>query len=368
MKTRAAVCWEIGKPWSVEELELTEPRADEVLIKMEYAGLCHSDDHNITGDFPAGLPLVGGHEGAGVVSARGSDVSSVDVGDYVTVTATPACGICPSCTAGRGWLCDANAAVMRGTRPDGSSRLYAADGRPIGTMAQLGTFSEYSLVSEIQVVKMERDLSPDVVSVLSCAVVTGWGAAVKCAQVRPGDVVAVIGVGGVGMSAVQGAKAAGASTIVAIDPVEMKRDMALKLGATHVAESAEAARPLIEELTRAAMADSTIVTVGVLSGGLVGQADSLTGKGGRTVLTSVAPMDVNSVTLPLSMFLLSAKSLVGNVYGQCNRDDIRRIVNQVRAGIIDVESMITQEYSLDQINDGYADMHAGKNVRGVIRF
>jgi S-(hydroxymethyl)glutathione dehydrogenase/alcohol dehydrogenase len=368
MRTRAAVCWEIGKPWAIEELIVEDPQPGEVLIRMEYAGLCHSDDHTITGDFPAGLPLVGGHEGAGEVVAIGEGVTAVGVGDYVAVTATPACGVCRSCQAGRGWLCDANASVMRGVRPDGGARLHTEDGRPVGTMAQLGTFSEYALVTELQVLKAERTLAPDVLAVLSCAVVTGWGAAAKCAEVRAGDVVAVVGVGGVGMSAVQGARAAGASTIIAIDPVEMKRDTAIKLGATHAAESIEAARPLITDITRGALTDSTLVTVGVLDGQLVGEAESITGKGGKIVLTSVAPLDVNSVSLPLSMFLLSAKSLVGNVYGQCNRDDIRRIVAQAEAGILDIQSMITTEYTLDQINEGYADMHAGINIRGVIRF
>jgi len=367
--TKAAVCWEIGQPWSVEELQLDDPRPTEVLIKLQYAGLCHSDDHNITGDFPAVLPVVGGHEGAGTVVAVGDRVTRVKAGDSVFVTATPSCGVCKFCLDGRGWICDQNAFVMSGVRPDGSAKFRSADGRDVGSYTQLGTFSQHAVVDETQVVPYDaQTVTPAAAALISCGVITGWGSAVKAAEVRPGDVVALVGVGGVGHSAVQGARNAGARAIVAVDPVQLKRESALKFGATHTAESVDAAVPIISGLTGNVMADSVIITVGVLNGELIGESNKLLAKGGRLVTTSVARFDDHSVPLPISEFSLSGKSWVGNVFGRANRNDIAHIVELTAAGQLDIDSMITKEYTLDEINEGYRDMHDGLNVRGVIRF
>ncbi|WP_051683520.1 alcohol dehydrogenase catalytic domain-containing protein [Blastococcus sp. URHD0036] len=369
MQTRAAVFREIGTPWAIEEITLADPRPTELLIKLEYAGLCHSDDHNITGDYPAPPPIVGGHEGAGKVVAVGEHVTRAAVGDSVFVTSTPSCGLCRFCLDGRGWLCDLNAYVMSGRRPDGTARAHDTKGDPLGTYAQLGTFSEYALVDQTQVVPFDAHAMPyDVAAVLSCGVITGWGAAVKAGQVHTGQVVVVVGTGGLGMSAVQGARNAGATVVVAVDPVPMKQQAALKLGATHAVGSVEEAQALVSELTRNVMADVAIITVSVLTGDLIGEVNTLVAKGGRTVLTAAARADADKITLPISRFLFSAKQLVGNVYGTATRGDIARLVEQVTAGHIDVASMITKEYTLDEVNDGYRDLRDGLTIRGVIRF
>ncbi|MVZ99907.1 NDMA-dependent alcohol dehydrogenase [Actinomadura sp. LD22] len=368
MKAKAAVLWEVGQPWSIEDVEVADPRPGDVLVKMSYAGLCHSDDHNITGDFPAQAPFVGGHEGAGEVVAVGAGVDRVKIGDAVMLLATPTCGVCRFCADGRGYLCDSNAHVLGGLRPDGSAAFHVHD-RPIGAYAQLGTFAEYTVVSQTQVLPFERDIPAASAAILSCAVVTGYGAAVRAGQIRPGQTVVVVGTGGVGMSAVQGAQIAGAARVIAVDPVEFKRKQALEFGATHSAPSMEEAIGLVRDLTRGVMADAVVLTVGVLSGEMLAPAAELTAKGGKIVLAAVAPREDDRPHLPLSPFLLSAKSLVGVVFGLTNpASDINAMLDLYRAGVLRVDEMVTRHYALDDITAGYADMHAGENLRGVIAF
>jgi S-(hydroxymethyl)glutathione dehydrogenase/alcohol dehydrogenase len=369
MRTRAAVCWEVGKPWEITELELAEPDPEEVVVKLEYAGLCHSDDHNITGDFPASLPVVGGHEGAGEVVAVGSKVDRVEVGDAVLLVATPTCGKCRYCADGRGYVCDFNHDVLTGQRQDGSYAFSTLDGRGLGGYAQLGTFSEYTLVRQQRVVRYERDIPASVAAITSCGVVTGYGSSVRAGEVRQGDTVVVIGTGGVGMSAVMGARAVGAAKIIAVDPVAFKREQALTLGATHAAASVEEAQPLIAELTRNAMADVAVITVGVLKGEMIAPVSRLVAKGGAVVITSVARFDDNAVALPISEFSLSAKRLIGVVFGQTRTlTDVDRMLDLYRAGQLPLDKLVTRTYSLDEINKGYEDMHAGINLRGVIAY
>ena len=339
-------------------------------MKLEYAGLCHSDDHNITGDFPAALPVVGGHEGAGIVQAIGAGVDRVAVGDSVMLLPLPTCGKCRYCADGRSHLCDGNLDVMTGARADGTFAFTTREnGRELGAYGQLGTFSEYTLVQQIRVLRYERDIPAPVAAITSCGVITGYGSAVRAAGIRDGDTVVVVGTGGVGMSAVLGAAIAGAAQIVAVDPVAFKREQALKLGATHTAASVDEAQPLVSELTRNRMADSAIITVGVLHGDLIGPVSRLVGKGGNVVVTSVAPMTEDSVSLPLVEFAMSAKNLVGVVMGLTRPlVDIDQIYALYRAGRLPLDDLVTRTYKLDDINTGYADMHRGVNLRGVIAF
>jgi NDMA-dependent alcohol dehydrogenase len=368
-KTRAAICWAVGRPWEIVECTLADPRPGEVLVKLEYAGLCHSDDHNITGDFPANLPVVGGHEGAGRVVALGEGVDRVVVGDSVMLLPIPTCGKCRYCADGRTHLCDANLDVMTGARADGSFAFTSSDGRQIGAYGQLGTFSEYTLVQQIRVQRYERDIPAAVAAVTSCGVITGYGSAVRAAGLRDGDTVVVIGTGGVGMSAVMGAQIAGAANVVAVDPVEFKREQALRLGATHAVESITEAQSLVAQLTRNRMADAAIITVGVLHGDMVGPVSRLVGKGGNVVITSVAPWNEENVSLPLVEFAMSAKNLVGVVMGLTRPLlDIEQIYALYRAGRLPLDDLITRTYKLDDINVGYEDMHKGVNLRGVIAF
>ena len=330
--------------------------------------MCHSDDHNVTGNYRSAVPVVGGHEAAGVVRAVGTRVTRVAVGDRVIVYPIPACGKCAWCSAGRGYLCDMNAWVMAGHAPDGHYR-FAKNGAGIGSYSQVGGFAEQTVVSENHVIKIDNDIPFPVAAVVACGFSTGYGSAVNVAGVRPGDTVAVVGVGGVGTGAVQGAYISGAANIVAIDPKEPRRQAILGFGATEAAEDIDQAAAIIAAQTGNVMADHVIVTAGVVTGELIGAATKLVGKGGKLTVTGVPPHYETEIPMPVSEYIMYNRSIGGNVWGGTRAYwDIPRILRLYRRGRLKLDEMISQTYSLDQINDGYADMHAGKNTRGVIVF
>jgi NDMA-dependent alcohol dehydrogenase len=382
MKVKGALIHAVGQDWSVEDFELGEPKAGEVLIKTSYAGLCHSDEHVLTGDLvpPAetlemfGLtewfPVLGGHEGSGVVEAVGEGVMTVQPGDHVSCSFIPSCGRCHFCAIGQTNLCDLGAGTLAGGMvTDGTFRHHTSDGKPITTMAKLGTFAEKMTLAEASVVKVEPDLPLDVVCLVSCGVATGFGSAVNRAEVKPGDTVVVVGIGGVGANAVQGAKAAGATNVVAVDPVEFKREKAMELGATHAVASMEDAVPLVTDLTWGRMANSAILTVGLLTGDLIQPAVSLVSKGGTVVATAVAPWTQEDVKLNLFELTLFQKQLRGVIFGAGSpRAAIPELLRMYRDGKLKLDELITQRYTLDEINEGYQDMRDGKNIRGLIEF
>jgi NDMA-dependent alcohol dehydrogenase len=366
MKTKAAVLWQVSEPWSVEEVDLDPPKAGEVLVRLEYAGLCHSDDHLVTGDMPALLPIVGGHEGAGVVEAVGPEVTTLAPGDHVVPIFIPACGRCRWCAMGRSNLCDAGAELLMGTGADGTFRVHAR-GSDLYTMCFLGTFGSYAVMSERSLVKIPPHVPLEVAALVSCGVTTGYGSAVHTARVQPGETVVVAGVGGVGANAVQGARIAGAEIIVAVDPVELKRDKAKLWGATHTAASLDEATELVRELTWGVMADAAIYTVGVARGTEIGAMLGLVSKGGRVVVTAVAPMTDTSVTMSLFDLTLSQKELRGTLFGAANgRADIPKLLRLYGSGQLHLDELITARYGLEEINVGYRDLSEGRNIRGVI--
>src|SRR6266571_981670 len=271
MKTKAAVLRELGKDWEITELDLDPPRTGEVLVRWVAAGLCHSDEHLRTGDIPVRYPIVGGHEGAGVVEEVGPGVSRLAPGDHIVCSFLPVCGHCRFCARGMTNLCDLGALLVDNCLPDGTFRLHA-DGLDFGQMCLLGTFSQWGTVSEHSCVKVPDDLPLEVVALVGCGVPTGWGSAVNAGGIRPGDTVVVYGVGGIGINAVQGARYAGAQRVVAVDPVPMKLETALRLGATHAVASAEEASMLVTSLTRGIGAQKSIITVDVLTPEVVRQA------------------------------------------------------------------------------------------------
>lgn len=368
MRSRAAVLYEHRTPWAIKDLEVPEPKAREVMVKVAATGLCHSDDHNVTGDFSMPLPVVGGHEGAGTVVAVGNEVTRAKVGDRVILSCSIACGVCRRCYSGRSYMCEQGAFVMTGRAPDGSWRFLEGED-VIAAGAGLGTFSEYLTVAETQVVTIEGDIPFDVASIMSCGVITGFGAALRSANVQPGETVVVVGVGGVGMSAVQGARIAGARHIVAVDLSPWRLEQAPLFGATHVAGSVAEAIPLVSEITRNSMADKVIVTVGVLHGDMFRGFSDLTAVGGTISVTSVAPAIEETIDLPISAFLLSNKTITGNIYGLSNSlVHFNQMMDLYRSGDLLLDEMVTNRYSLDEINQGYADMHAGKTIRGIVEF
>jgi NDMA-dependent alcohol dehydrogenase len=381
MKTRAAVLWGVGQDWKVEEIELDPPKAGEVLLKLKAAGMCHSDEHLVTGDMaitdemaeamgiPPMFPIIGGHEGAGVIVEVGPGVSSVKPGDHVSVSFVPSCGRCHYCSTGRQNLCDLGAlAFQKGQITDGTARHHCR-GEDINLFAKLGTFSEHTVVAESSVIKVESDLPLDAVSLVSCGVATGWGSAVQRGGVSAGDTVVVVGIGGIGINAVQGARMAGAKHVIAVDPVEFKREKAMEMGATHVFASMAEAIPAVQELSWGRMADKVIMTPGVLYGDLMAEALTLTGKGGTCVATAVAPMAQTHAAVNLFELSMWNKEIKGTIFGSLNpRADIPKLLGLYREGQLKLDELITKRYTLDQINEGYQDMRDGKNIRGVITF
>ncbi|KWX68952.1 NDMA-dependent alcohol dehydrogenase [Mycobacterium sp. NAZ190054] len=371
MKTKGALIWEFNQPWTIEEIEIGDPVKDEVKIQMEASGMCHSDHHLVTGDIPmAGFPVLGGHEGAGIVTEVGPGVEGLEPGDHVVLSFIPSCGSCPSCQAGMRNLCDLGAMLLQGTAvSDNTHRIHAKDGTPVIPMTLLGTFSPYMVVHKSSVVKIDPSIPFEVACLVGCGVTTGYGSAVRSADVRPGDDVVIAGIGGVGMGALQGALNAGARNIFAIDPVEWKRDQALKFGATHVYPDIGSAMMGVAEVTQGRMASKTIITTGELKGEEIDNYLNITAKGGTCVVTAVANMASSDVTLNLSMLTLLQKNLQGTIFGGGNPHfDIPQLLSMYKAGRLNLDDMVTRQYKLEQINDGYRDMLEGKNIRGVIRY
>ncbi len=371
MKTKGAIIREFNQPWSIEEIEIGDPVKDEVKIQMEASGMCHSDHHLVTGDIPMfGFPVLGGHEGAGVVTEVGPGVEHIAPGDHVVLSFIPSCGECPSCQAGLRNLCDLGAGLLAGVSvSDGTHRIHTAAGDPVFPMTLLGTFSPYMVVHKSSVVKIDPSIPFEVACLVGCGVTTGYGSAVRSADIRPGDDVAIIGVGGVGMGALQGAVNAGARNIFAIDPVEWKRDQALKFGATHAYPDIDSAMAGIAEVTAGAMAKKTIITVGELKGQDIDSYLNLTSKGGTCVVTAVGSMLDTNVTLNLSMLTLLQKNLQGTIFGGGNpHHDIPLLLSMYKSGRLNLDDMVTRQYKLEQINEGYKDMLEGRNIRGVIRY
>lgn len=369
MKTKGALLWELNSPWRVDEIELGDPVEGEVQVRMHAAGMCHSDYHLTTGATPIGLPALGGHEGAGVITKVGKGVTGLEEGDHVVMAFIPACGACPPCMKGFRSLCDRGAVLLGGKAiADGTNRIHAGS-HAVSPMNLLGTFSPYMTVHQDSVVKIDHDVPFETAAIMGCAVPTGFGSATNVAEVKPGETVIIIGVGGIGMSALQGAVLSGARRVIAIDPVAFKRDQAVKFGATHVYPSmAEAIMPVMEE-TWGLMADKVIIAVGDMKGEYIEEALTLTAKTGTCVVTGMGSMVDADVKLNLFLFTMLQKTLKGNIFGGgSSHIETPRLVGLYKSGLLKVDEMITTTYKLEDVNDGYADMVDGKNIRGVITF
>ena len=366
MKTTAAVIHEAGKALEIEELDLEGPQEGEVLVRFTHAGLCHSDLHVMNGEIAGWLPMVLGHEGAGVVEEVGPGVTRVAPGDHVVCSFIPSCGSCHWCATGQQPICDWGANTMRGHLPGEHWPLSGPSGR-YGAMCMLGTFSQYGLIHQYSAVRIQPDLPLDVAALVGCGVPTGWGSATNAADVRPGQTVVIYGVGGIGINAVQGARFAGAQYVVAVDPVAFKREKALEFGATHAVESGEDAIMRAFEITNGVGADSAIVTVGVVGPKVVEDAFNATRKLGTVVVVGLGPMMENTIQLNGTIMTLYQKTVKGSLFGSSNpMHDIKNILSLYKAGQYKLDELVTKTYSLDDINAGYDAMSAGENIRGVI--
>ena len=381
MKTQAAVLWGREQDWQILEIDLDPPRDQEVLIRWVAAGLCHSDQHLRESVISAQ------RHRALMRPIRGSSRWSAGTrAGALSWKSAPACAVCnpattwprasfrfaaacKMCITGHTNLCDLGAATFSpGQISDGTAR-YHFDGRPLAVMSKLGTFAEHGVVHEASLVKVEPDLPLSAVALVSCGVTTGWGSAVYRAEVEPGDTVVVVGVGGVGMNAVQGARMVGAKNVIAVDPVEFKQKTSLDFGATHAVGSMEEALPLVTDLTRGQMADAVILVPSVMYGDLMANALTLTGKGGTCVVTGVAPQSQTECSINLFELAMWQKEVRGVVFGAANpRFDIPNLLALYKSGQLKLDELITRTYKLEQINQGYQDMLDGVNIRGVITF
>jgi S-(hydroxymethyl)glutathione dehydrogenase/alcohol dehydrogenase len=294
-------------------------------------------------------------------------VTGLKEGDHVVTAFIPACGMCPPCSDGHQNLCDLGAGLLTGKSiSDGSFRVQAR-GQDVVQMCLLGTFSPYITVHQASVVKIEPDIPLEVAALVGCGVSTGWGSATKVADVRPGETVVVMGAGGVGMNAVQGAAAAGAKRVVVIDPVAAKREWAMEFGATHTYETAEEATAAVNELTWGRMAEKVIITVGDIQGENVLEALTLTAKGGRAVVTGMGSAANVDVKLSLFELTLLQKDLQGAIFGGSNpRAEIPSLLSLYQEGRLNLDGLVTTKYTLEDINQGYQDMRDGKNIRGMV--
>jgi S-(hydroxymethyl)glutathione dehydrogenase/alcohol dehydrogenase len=383
MQVKAAIVTEAHGPWHTELIEIDEPHANEVKVKMAFSGLCFSDEHLRHGDIGMSpevmamisgresmFPVIGGHEGSGVVESVGSDVTSLKPGDHVAVSFVPSCGKCEYCLSGRQYICDMGSTILAGPMISDSTWRHHYGEENLNRMCQIGSFSEYIVVHEASLIRIEPWYDLRAAALISCGISTGFGSAVNRGDVKPGDTVAVIGCGGVGSGAIQGAAVAGARAVIAIDTNQSKIDRALKIGATHgCATTLDAAFNILPELTWGKNCDVVIITVDNLTSELLEQARSITAKGGVIVATSLGATTLTSIEFNMMMFSMSNQELRGTVFGSENpRIQVPRLLRLHHEGKFFIDELITKEYTIDQVQDAADDLASGENLRGVIRF
>lgn len=367
MKARAAILFKAGAKLELREVEVSPPRAGEVLVKMAAGGVCHSDLHVMTGHFEAPLPAILGHEGAGVVADVGPGVTSVRPGDHVIPLWRLSCGECEYCTDGRPVLCAAGMQIrLTGRLSDGTTR-FSLEGREILHFAGVSSFSEYSVLPERSVLKIADDLPLDRAALLGCAVITGVGAVVNRAQVRPGSLVAVIGTGGVGLNVVQAAALAGAEKVIAVDLLDAKLAYARQFGATHtVNASGGKAVEEVRALTGGRGVDYAFEVVG--SPATIRQAFDMVAKRGMAVTVGVTAFKTE-VSVPVMSLVFEERVLTGSIYGSSRpRIEIPRLIDLYRAGKLKLDELVTRRYPFAQINEAYEALERGEVARSVVTF
>ena len=348
-----------------DDIEIAPPGAGEVRVKVIASGVCHSDLSVVNGTIPLPTPIVLGHEGAGIVEEVGEGVTTVAPGDHVVLSFVPACGECYTCRHGQAYLCEKAAIQAAAGLLDGTTRL-TADGAPLHQMACLGTYGDHAIVPEISCVKIPDDVPLDVAALIGCGVLTGVGAALNTAEIAPGDTVVVIGCGGVGLNVIQGARIAGATTIIAVDMHDAKLEMAKSFGATHTVNAGDGDPVAAAIGITGRGADVAFEVIGLQP--TIEQAINVTRNGGQVVLVGVPRMDVNLNLNAAFTFLYLAKTIKGCWYGSSNvREDVPKLLELWRSGELKLEELISQEIAVEQIDQAFADMQAGTVARSVIR-
>lgn len=351
--------------YGVEDIQLASPKDEEIRVAVKAAGLCHSDFSVINGTVPAALPMVLGHEGAGVVTEVGSKVSKFSVGDHVVFSLQPVCGTCNACMRGDHINCDFTPPenLLMGLMPDGTHRHSRADGQDLTSFGALGCLAEETVVHQHFAVKIDQHLPFDRACLTSCGVLTGACGAINGGDIKPGDSVVVLGCGGVGLSAIQGARIAGAKTIVAVDIADNKLEMAREMGATHTVNGAsENAVEKVHALTGGA--DITMECAGVPA--LMQQAFDMLRLGGTLLVLGLPSLD-QQIGISTAMLVLTGRVVKGAKYG-CNNphQDIPMLLEYYQQGRLNLDSMVSKTYSIDQVHEAFEDMERNANARGVI--
>jgi S-(hydroxymethyl)glutathione dehydrogenase/alcohol dehydrogenase len=364
VQIHAAVVREQGQPLRIESLELAPPGAGEVLVEVRAAGVCHSDLHATSGDWPMKLPLVPGHEGAGVVLQTGEGVTRVRSGDHVVFCWAPACGTCAPCHEGTPLLCDRlDKTTFRNQLPWGGTRL-SAGGEAVAPFLGTACFATHTVVPEEALVTVPTSVPFSSLGAVGCAVVTGVGAVANAAKVPSGAIIAVIGAGGVGVNVIQGAVLAGAATIIAVDREAAPLAIAAQMGATHTVRPSGKTADAVKELTGGRGAEFVFDTVG--NPGTLTDAILSARKGGTVVITGLSRIDAQGA-LRLYPFVMHEKRLIGSVYGSGDPlKDIERLVKLYVAGDLKLDELTTRRYRLDQVNDALLALAVGEGGRGVI--
>jgi NDMA-dependent alcohol dehydrogenase len=365
-RAKAVVARERGKPVAVEQIDVEAPRHGEVTLRLAACGVCHSDLSATNGTIPYPLPLVLGHEGAGVVVAVGEGVSRYAVGDHVVSSFVSMCGRCHYCQTGRPQLCVQSLQALY-TLPDGTVRTHDAAGQPLNVFCGCGVMAELATVHADSLVKIDKEMPLDRAALIACGVMTGVGAAVNTARVQAGSVCVVFGCGGVGLNAIQGCAIAGAGMIVAVDTSDLKLELAKKLGATHTfnVSGQENVGKTLYKLTGGG-ADYAFDCVGV--GKISEQAWGVLRRGGTAVIVGIAgPAD--QITLNAQQVAVSEKTFTGSYYGSARPSlDFPRLIGLYRNGRLKLDELITRTYSIDEAPQAFADLTQGREGRGVIIF
>lgn len=366
MKIKAALLTAAHQPFLVDEVTLDEPRAGEVLIKIAASGVCHSDYHLVSGATNHPMPVVPGHEGAGVVEAVGPGVTRARVGDHVTLNWAPDCGHCFYCQRGKPNLCETYVdPIWAGTMLDGTTRLRWKD-QTVYHFSGLASFAEYAVVPQESCVPIRKDVPLDVAALVGCAVATGVGAAMFTAEVKPGESVVVFGCGGVGLNVLQGAALCGAEKVIAVDTNPTKMEIARQFGATHTLLAHENPLQAIRDLTNGRGAEHAFEAVGIPA--LQELAFEAIRPGGTLTLAGLSAMGTGT-NLPGAVITRQEKVIKGSYYGTVNASrDFPMLLDLYMAGKLKLDELISQRYSLDQINDAYDTMLSGTVARGVIVF
>lgn len=358
---KAAVCYEMGKPLVVEDVILDPPKTGEVKVRISATAICHTDIHFIRGDWGGETPFIVGHEAAGVIIETGENVTKLTPGDRVVISLLRSCGRCHYCTIGSPHKCEGEFALST------ESRIHTLNGIDIKNRANVASFAEEAVVDQSQLVKIPESMPLDRAALLSCGVITGVGAVINTAKVEAGSSVAIIGVGGVGLNAIQGAVIASAHPVIAIDLNDAKLESAKAFGATHTINGADpkSVADMTKELTEGRGADYVFVTVGSSKAITLG-LDLMATRMGTLILVGI-PAAGSEVSIPISQHVVQERRIIGSFMGSSRlRVDVPRLIQQYKNGSLKLDELITKRYPLDQINDAIESTEKGNALRNVI--